>query len=167
MFLSRLDPCRAQIATCAIFAARLPPTPNDADLSKDTPEGADKSLARYRILIVEDEFFVALDMQAMLEANGHSVVGIAVTAEKAIALADKERPNVVFMDIRLAGARDGIDAAHEIRRRFNIPSIFVTANSDDDTRRRAEITRPLGFLEKPFTQHRLQTALAAMRQDAK
>jgi CheY-like chemotaxis protein len=119
-------------------------------------------LDEFRILIVEDELFVALDLHAMLEANGHDIVGIAVAAEEAVALAARELPDLVLMDIRLAGARDGVEAAREIRDRFDIPSLFVTATTDQQTRQRAATTRPLGFLEKPFTEQRLRTALAAV-----
>jgi CheY-like chemotaxis protein len=164
MFLDRLEVYRSHMAPSTFIPAWLAPsTPDDSDPPTETGDEADKSFDEYRILIVEDEFFVALDIQAMLEANGHRIVGIAVTAEEAVVLAARERPNVVFMDIRLAGVRDGIDAAYEIRERFDIPSIFVTATTDDHTRRRAEVTRPLGFLDKPFTQQRLRMALAAVR----
>jgi two-component system, response regulator PdtaR len=121
-----------------------------------------KSLDRFRILVVEDELFVALDAQAILEANGHTIVGIAATAEEAVAVAARELPDVILMDIRLAGARDGIDAAREIRERFDIPSLFVSATTDHQTRRRAASTQPLGFLGKPFTEQKLCMALATM-----
>jgi two-component system, response regulator PdtaR len=149
------------------FLAWLAPSvPDETDPPPETGNHLDKHLDRYRILIVEDELFVALDIQGMLEVDGHSIVGIAATAEEAVALAARERPNIVFMDIRLAGARDGIDAAHEIRERLDIPSIFVTANTDDYTRQRAAVTRPLGFLSKPFTQAKLRVALAAVRRES-
>lgn len=112
-----------------------------------------------RVLIVEDEFFISLDTKAQLEAMGHTVVGIAVSADQAVMFADRERPDVVLMDIRLIGPRDGIEAAGEICTRFGIGSIFVTANSDPGTRHRAQAVQPVAFLEKPLTQLRLRTAL--------
>ena len=66
------------------------------------------------------------------------------------------------MDIRLIGSRDGIDAAAEIRRRFGIGSIFVTANTDPETRERAQAVQPVAFLEKPLTEHRLKFALSGI-----
>lgn len=112
-----------------------------------------------RVLIVEDEFFISLDTRVLLQSMGHTVVGIAVSADQAIRLAGQEMPDVVLMDIRLAGPRDGIEAAEEIRNRFGIDSIFVTANSDPHTRHRAQAIKPLGFLEKPLTEQRLRLGL--------
>jgi CheY-like chemotaxis protein len=113
-----------------------------------------------RILIVEDEFFIALDAEEQAKALGHAVVGIAVSADEAIRLAAEERPDVVLMDIRLAGAEDGIAAAREIRARYGIQSIFVTANTDPSTLTQAKAVGPIGVLEKPLTQERLKAKLA-------
>jgi len=113
-----------------------------------------------RILIVEDEFFIALDAEEQAKALGHAVVGIAVSADEAIRLAAEERPDVVLMDIRLAGAEDGIAAAREIRSRYGIQSIFVTANTDPSTLTQAKAVGPIGVLEKPLTQERLKAKLA-------
>ena len=89
-----------------------------------------------------------------------AVVGIAVSADEAIKLAAEERPDVVLMDIRLAGAEDGITAAREIRSRYGIQSIFVTANTDPSTLTQAKAVGPIGVLEKPLTQERLKAKLA-------
>jgi CheY-like chemotaxis protein len=117
------------------------------DGSSAFEDGNDGSagVGRLRVLIVEDEFFISLDTQNLLQALGHDVVGIAVTAEEAVQLAGRDRPDVVLMDIRLIGPRDGIAAAAEIRANFGIGSIFVTANTDADTQARALATEPLGF----------------------
>ena len=97
--------------------------------------------SRGRVLIVEDEYFVALDAEDALTSAGF-------TAEVAAA----EAPDIVLMDIRLAGLRDGIDAAAEIRSRLGIPSLFATAHSDAATRARGdEAASPLGWLTKPYT----------------
>jgi two-component system, response regulator PdtaR len=125
---------------------------------------SDKTAARpLRVLIVEDEFFISLDTKALLQSLGHTVVAIAVSADEAVRLAEKELPDLVLMDIRLIGARDGIDAAAEIRRRFAIPSIFVTANTDPGTRSRAQAVSPIAFLEKPLTEPRLRAGLIALK----
>ena len=121
-----------------------------------------RSMRSLRVLIVEGEFFIALDNSDQVEALGHTVVGTAVSAEQAVSIAERERPDVVLMDIRLAGSRDGIDAADEIRSRFGIESIFVTANTDSRTRERAQALSPIGFLEKPLTQQRLKESLARL-----
>lgn len=117
---------------------------------------------RLRVLVVEDEFFISLTARRMLEALGHVVVGIAVSADEAVKVAEAERPDVVLMDIRLVGLRDGVDAAEEIHRRFGIGSIFVSANSDPATRERAKVVSPLGFIEKPLTENRLRVGLSAL-----
>jgi CheY-like chemotaxis protein len=115
-----------------------------------------------RVLIVEDEFFISLHTRGLLQAMGHVVVGVAVSADQAVSMAEREQPDVVLMDIRLTGSRDGIDAAEEIRRRLDIASIFVTANTDPRTRQRAEAVRPVAFLEKPLTEQRLRLGLSRL-----
>ena|SRR5689334_10943506 len=123
----------------------------------DHPDPEARSL---RVLIVEDEFFISLHTKQLLQVLGHVVVGIAVSADQAIHFAEQERPDLVLMDIRLNGLRDGIEAADEIRKRLGIGSIFVTANTDSQTRQRALASQPLGFLEKPLTEHRLRLGLS-------
>ncbi|RPI41753.1 MAG: response regulator [Hyphomicrobiaceae bacterium] len=115
-----------------------------------------------RVLIVEDEFYISLHTRGLLEALGHVVVAVAVAADQAVSLAEREHPDVVLMDIRLIGSRDGIGAADEIAGRLGIGSIFVTANTDAQTRRRAEAIQPLGFLEKPLTEQRLRLGLSKL-----
>jgi DNA-binding NarL/FixJ family response regulator len=89
------------------------------------------------------------------------VVGPAATAEGAIELARKVRPNLVLMDIRLANDSDGVEAAIEIRERFDIPSLFVSAHGDPIMRNRAAAARPAGFIEKPFSPESLTLAIEA------
>jgi DNA-binding NarL/FixJ family response regulator len=112
-----------------------------------------------RILIVEDEMFVAMDIELVVEKAGHQVVGFAGTADRAVALADELHPDLVLMDIRLRGERDGIDAAIEIRQRFDIPSLIISAFSDAPTRERAGPAQVLGFISKPFDRVLLKIAL--------
>lgn len=131
--------------------------------SEEGPDAGSDGSSPVRVLVVEDEILIAVDIRATLMASGYAVVGIAATADQAVATAIKERPNIVLMDIRLAGARDGIDAAREIRERLDIPSLFVTANADERTRKRAEATAPIGFLHKPFDAPALREALSAYR----
>ena len=133
--------------------------PRAADLSGEQGEPLAMGISKLRILIVEDEFFIALDTEAALTELGHSSVGIAVSCEQAVDIAGRERPDVVLMDIRLAGGRDGIDAAEEILTRFGIRSVFVTADTDPLTRRRAAAVDPVGILEKPLSLERLCATL--------
>jgi CheY-like chemotaxis protein len=120
--------------------------------------------SKLKILIVEDEFFIALDVEEQATSLGHTVVGTAVTAEEAITMAGEKRPDVVLMDIRLAGATDGIAAALAIRSQHGIESIFVTGNTDPHTLMRAEAIKPLGVLEKPITLERLRAQLTSVDQ---
>jgi two-component system, response regulator PdtaR len=123
--------------------------------------------ATYQILIVDDELWAALDMEWVVRKLRHEVVGPAATAEEAIKLAETARPDLVLMDIRLANDSDGVAAAVEIRQRFDIPSLFVSAHGDPVTRERAIAARPSGFIEKPFTPESLAIAIeAALKPDA-
>ena len=113
-----------------------------------------------RILVVEDEAFIALDACAILEKAGYDVAGTAAIADDAVALAEQLRPELVLMDIRLLGQRDGIDAAIEIRQRLGIPSLFLSAHDDERTRQRAASAEPIGFVSKPFSERALLNAVA-------
>ena len=117
--------------------------------------------ATQKILIVDDEVWAALDMEWVVLTLGHEAIGPVATAEKAIELAGKMRPNLVLMDIRLANDSDGVAAAIEIRQRFEIPSLFVSVHGDLMMRSRAAAARPLGFIEKPFSPESLALAIEA------
>lgn len=122
--------------------------------------GAARPVRALRILIVEDDALIRLDLAAHLLAAGHTVVGAADRTPEALRLVDRERPDLVLMDVRLAGADDGIEAATEIWRRFAVRSLFVSANLDDAARSRAAAANPVGYLEKPFTAHTLLAAVS-------
>lgn len=114
-----------------------------------------KALRPARVLIVEDEYFVALEAEQCLEEAGFTVVGVADTAELALELARSEQPEIVVMDIRLSGTRDGVDAAIELRSQLDVPCIFATAHADAGTRKRAEKARACGWLQKPYSSNAL------------
>lgn len=128
-----------------------------------TPEAAtprSDSNAPKRILIVEDEFLIALSAEEALLAEGYDVVGVAATFEQALSIAERERPDLVLMDIRLASARDGVEAAIEIRRRFGLVSLFTSANQDPEHVARAQAAEPAGWLPKPYA---IQSLIQAVR----
>ncbi|HVY92817.1 MAG TPA: response regulator, partial [Bryobacteraceae bacterium] len=102
------------------------------------------------ILIVEDEGLIALDLKKRLEQVGYKVVAVADNGEDAIRNAGNLKPDVILMDIRLRGPMDGVEIADEIRKRFYIPVIFVTAHADRETLDRARTTEPFGYIVKPF-----------------
>lgn len=104
-----------------------------------------------RVLIVEDDPFLAHLNERLLARLGFEVCGVADTAAGAVRMAEAGRPDLVLMDVCLRGPGDGIEAACEILRRFRIRSLFLTGEGDPETRKRAAAARPLGFLTKPVS----------------
>jgi CheY-like chemotaxis protein len=117
------------------------------------------SPASARLLVVEDDYLVGLEIERALLDAGYDVIGVAATAEEAVELAQGTRPELVIMDVRLAGVRDGVDAALELYEQLGIRSIFATAHHDANTRLRAQPARPFGWLRKPFRQDALVAAV--------
>jgi two-component system, response regulator PdtaR len=113
----------------------------------------------YRIQIVEDQYFVAMDCQQALEDAGFECTGLAASAERALELACRDQPDLLLMDIRLSGPMDGVEVATRIFKDHGIRSIFSSAHADPATRRRAEHANPLGWLQKPFTPDHLVEAV--------
>ena len=103
-----------------------------------------------RILIVEDEGIIGFDLQGILQNAGYYVYEVVASGEEAIQKADSDRPDLVLMDIFLEGELNGIEAAGQIRTRFNIPVIFITASTDKKLQEKALITEPFGYITKPF-----------------
>ncbi len=112
-----------------------------------------------RILIVEDEAVVAMDIRAQLEGLGYDVVGTAASAARGIELARVKAPDLILMDIQLAGERSGIEAADEIRHALNVPVVFLTAFADSVTLSKAKEVSPYGYIVKPFDEQDLKTAI--------
>ncbi|QSJ20045.1 response regulator [Nostoc sp. UHCC 0702] len=112
-----------------------------------------------KILIVEDEFILAVNLQESLESLGYSSIEIVDTAEGAIEKATELRPNLILMDIRLRGDMDGIQAAEQIWNRLQIPIIYVTGHSDKSTVERATLTSPFGYILKPVREQELYVAI--------
>jgi two-component system cell cycle sensor histidine kinase/response regulator CckA len=118
-----------------------------------------KTMATARILIVEDERLVAMDLQRRLTRLGYAVVSLAASGREAIQKALALHPDVVLMDIRLQGDMDGVEAARQIHASAAIPVIFMTAYVDADTQQRVGAASPWGCLYKPFSPPRVQSAL--------
>jgi PAS domain S-box-containing protein len=116
-------------------------------------------MTAHRILIVEDEGVVALEIQDRLDSLGYGVIGVAASGERAIQLAAQHRPDLVLMDIILRGDMDGIEAAHQIQQKSNIPVVYLTAHSDEATLQRAKVTTPFGYVIKPFEERDLHVAI--------
>jgi len=116
-------------------------------------------MSKTRILIVEDEGIVALDIETRLESLGYAVCGVASTGEQAIQLAESTEPALVLMDIKLKGPMDGVDAAQQIRERLDVPIVYLTAFADKHTLERAKVTQPFGYVLKPFQERELHTVI--------
>lgn len=112
-----------------------------------------------RVLIVEDESIIALDIQTSLQNAGYQVVSIATTAEEALMNTASFRPDLVLMDIRLRGEMDGVETAEQIRQTWQLPVIFLTAHADENTLSRAKKTQPFGYILKPFEDRELITMI--------
>ena len=116
-------------------------------------------MAKPKILVVEDENIVVMELRARLQNLDYAVVGIASSGEEAIRKTEQTHPDLVLMDIRLKGKMNGIQAAKVIRDRFATPIVYLTAFADDDTLQRAKATEPFGYLLKPFEERQLHSTL--------
>ncbi len=112
-----------------------------------------------KILIVEDEGIIAEDISDSLISLGYRITGIVYSGEEAIQSVTEFRPDLVLMDVNLQGEIDGITAAEEIRGRFQIPVVYLTAYADENTLRRVNATQPFGYIVKPFEEKNLHTTI--------
>jgi PAS domain S-box-containing protein len=112
-----------------------------------------------RILIVEDEAIIAMEIENQLQGLGYEVTSIVDTGEKAIKKTEVDKPDLMLMDIRIKGEMDGIDTAEVIRSRFGIPVIFSTAYLDEERIERAKITMPFGYVLKPIQERDLKVTI--------
>ncbi|WP_332774498.1 sensor histidine kinase [Polaromonas sp.] len=108
------------------------------------------------LLIVEDQAVGAADLVDRLVRQGYKVCGVATSGKEALALARRHRPRLALMDIRLQGEMDGIQTAEMLRRKLDVPVIFLSAHFDEATLQFAKLTAPYGFLMKPFDERELQ-----------
>ena len=116
-------------------------------------------MEKTRILIVEDEGLIARDIEDMVRNAGYEVCAVVGTGEDAVKKAETTHPDLILMDIILRGAMDGVEAAEKIREQFNIPVIYLTAHTDENTLERAKLTEPLGYTLKPVEQKELMTVM--------
>ena len=116
-------------------------------------------MTKSRILIVEDETIVARDISEQLEIMGFDPVGFCIRGEDVVDGALKNRPDLVLMDINLAGEMDGIEAAGLVRDQIGVPVVFLTAFAATETFQRAIDADPFGYIVKPFTQRELKTVI--------
>ncbi len=117
-----------------------------------------------RALIIEDEILIAEELRERLSRLGFYVIAAVDSADEGIAIATRERPDLVLMDIRLKGEKDGVQAAKEIRQQVDVPIVYLTAHSDELTVDRAKETEHDGFILKPFQKHELQSTIEVAMQ---
>ncbi len=113
------------------------------------------------VAVVDDEFLIATGLTMQLEDMGMTVCGTAATADEAVSLAQSRRPAVVLMDVRLAGEKDGIDAALAIHESVGSKVIFVTGSREPATIERIKLDHPAGVLFKPVMDWQLRDAIVA------
>jgi len=102
------------------------------------------------VLIVEDQVLIAIHLQDLVEEAGHRVSAIAHDTAAAMAAAARQRPAFAIMDLRLANGSNGLDTAQLLYENYGVRCLFVSANIDDDVRKKAATFQSLGFLGKPF-----------------
>jgi len=114
-------------------------------------------MKKAKILVVEDQNIVALNIRNKLKNLGYTVPATAATGEEAIRKAELTGADLVLMDIMLKGDMDGISAAQEIKSLFGIPILYLTAYTDEETLGRAKMTEPAGYISKPFKEEDLHS----------
>ncbi len=110
-----------------------------------------------KVLIVEDNFIIQMFLESSIEDMGHTISGLAADSNATIKCIEEVRPDIIFLDIGLAGDLDGIATARVIKSTYDIPIVFITGNSDEDTIRRAQETEPVYILYKPIDEFKLAT----------
>ena len=111
------------------------------------------------VVIVEDETIIAMDIQQCLLEFGYIVDEVASTTEEAVFYVDKYQPNIVLMDIKLKGSPDGIEVVDIIQQKYKVPVIYLTSFSDEETLKRAQFTKPYGYIVKPIDNNQLNITI--------
>ena len=112
-----------------------------------------------KLMLVDDEVVIISQLEEIVVAKGHEVVGMATSGEEAIEMAKDVRPDLILMDIMMPGEIDGITAAEQIKAERDIPVIFLTAYSEQELVDRAKSLEPLGYILKPFQERQITTAI--------
>ncbi len=123
--------------------------------------GKPRSARSAKILVVEDEQVVAMDMEMQLTGFGYDVTGIAASGKEALFLTEKTEPDLILMDIRLRGPLDGFAIAAEVQRLWHLPVVFISAFGNGEAQRRAKTISPYGFLTKPYRPEDLRDVVSA------
>jgi two-component system, response regulator PdtaR len=149
----------ADIVLGSRYSAVPPRRPQLVFARDDSAGSAKQAEPPARILIVEDDFIIADEVDRALCDAGFDVAGVAASAAEAMELAESQKPALAVMDVRLASEGDGIHTALEIFRKFGIRCIFATAHYDQHSVERAQPAMPLGWLHKPYSTVSLVSAV--------
>lgn len=117
-----------------------------------------------QILIVEDEKIIAKDLEVRLRRMNYQVVGAVTNSDDCLALLEECTADLILMDIMIDGPRDGIETAHLVRSKYDIPIIFLTAYADESTFQRAKLSDPFGYILKPFQERELDLSIQTVLQ---
>ncbi len=120
---------------------------------------SDSGLIDLKVMIVEDEFIIALDLKDIVRSLGYNVVAVATSGYDAIEKANAYKPELVLMDIMLKSPIDGVEAAEIIRSKFDIPIVFVSSFSDEESLQRAGKVSDYGYLVKPFDKDQIKEVI--------
>jgi two-component system, response regulator PdtaR len=131
-------------------------SPPHADLLRRRIAASGRAL---RVIVVEDDALIAMELERTLLDLGTEVLGIAATAAEALRLAERHHPDCALMDISIKGDRDGVSSAVEMYETLGIRSIFVSAFGNEETRARAAPAHPFCWVKKPFNVDDLRSAL--------
>jgi two-component system, response regulator PdtaR len=144
----------------------LPPGDNPRHHDGSRPGGHDNNqtdISKLTVVVVEDDFLSLLEAESVAEDAGLDVLATASNAEEALEVIAKCRPDIVLMDINLGKGRDGIDVAIEVNQRFGTRILSTTAYSDKVLKARAHASKPLGWVNKPFSSQMLLEAIIDAR----
>jgi two-component system, response regulator PdtaR len=117
------------------------------------------TMDQFKILIVEDEIIVAMEIELELQSNGYNVIGKAYSNKSAVDISVNELPDIVLMDVNLRGKKNGIETAKDINQKKETSFIFISAYTDEETRTNIMQVPNSYFLPKPFTTHDLITKI--------
>ncbi len=115
----------------------------------------------FKILVVEDEAIIAMDIQSILRKIGFADSEVVSSGEESVEKVAARKPHLVLMDIRLKGRMDGIQAAHQIFYEYHVPVVYITAFGDESTLKRANGTARYGYITKPFEERELQSTITS------
>ena len=118
-----------------------------------------------KILVVEDDMIIQMFLSKIINNAGFTVVGEARNYIEILELVDRTQPDLIVMDIGLEGEKDGIETAHILNKKYNIPILFITGNSDKVTRDRANEVHPIGIIFKPIDENSLVHTLVRINRE--